>query len=254
MSIVQQDEYTTPQQEEDKRFTGVNEFGNVISTLGQLGMMGLAMSAGGGFGKNKQTGPKGMGKSRISTTGIPQSQFSPSGMSRNSVASPTGGLGQIGLTRSAKSPYGPLKIRSDPVGDFAKRLGRQAGKAATTTKRAAAGVAKKVKTQYRKLTADPFKGTNVFEGKGPNEMREKSIRRKPPAIKTKGLKPNKKGAPFRTMATIAEESPTTPRSAYKTPMTSTPRSAYKTPMTSTPKSAGGLRVPTAFTQAGYRTK
>lgn len=225
MSIVQQDEYTTPQQEEDKRFTGVNEFGNVVSTLGQIGMLGLAMSRGGGFGKNKQSAPKGMGKPRISTTGIPQSQFSASGLSRKrssipdlqmrnlrspaspiSPTSPSERVARIGLTRSARNPYGPLRVRSDPVGDFAKRLGRQAGKAATATKKAAVGVAKKVRGQYRKLTADPFKATNVFAGKGPNEMRERNVKYKP----------------------------------------SLPARRHSTP-------ARRRGVPTPFTQAGYRT-
>ena len=226
MSIVEPSEYTTQQQEEDKKYTGVNEFGNVLSTLGQIGMMGLAVGAAGGFGRGKRsTGPKGMGKPRISTTGIPQSQFSASGLSRKrssipdlqmrnlrspaspaSPTSPSERVARIGLTRSARNPYGPLRVRSDPVGDFAKRLGRQAGKAATATKKAAVGVAKKVRGQYRKLTADPFKATNVFAGKGPNEMRERNVKYKP----------------------------------------SLPARRHSTP-------ARRRGVPTPFTQAGYRT-
>jgi len=183
MSIVEPADYTTQQQEEDKKFTGVNEFGNVLSTLGTLGMMGVALGASSGLGRKKQ-GPKGLGKPRVSTTGIPQSQFSASGLSRRrssvgSPTSPTERVAQIGLNRSARNPYGPVRVRSDPVGDFAKRLGQQASRAATATKKAAVRVAKKVKGQYKKLTADPFKSTNVFAGKGPNEMREGNVKYKP---------------------------------------------------------------------------
>jgi len=230
-SIVEPAEFTTQQQEEDKKFTGVNEFGNVMSTLGQIGMMGLAMGAAGGFGRGKRNkGPKGMGKPRISTTGIPQSQFSPSGMSRKSVSSPMSPserVAQIGLTRSARNPYGVTKARSDPVGAFAKRLGQSAGKAASATRKAAIGVAKKVKGQYRKLTADPFKGTNVFEGKGPNEMRERA-------------RPSRIGPPVK------------PR--VKQPLSKSPASkpvvGPRKPLSKSPASKR-RGVPTPFTQAGY---
>lgn len=249
MSIVEPAEYTTQQQEEDKKFTGVNEFGNVISTLGQIGMMGLALGAAGGFGRGKGSrGPKGMGKPRISTTGVPQSQFSASGMGRKSVSSPMSPserVAQIGLTRSARNPYGPLKVRSDPVGDFAKRLGRQAGKAASATKRAAAGVAKKVKGQYRKLTADPFKGTNVFAGKGPNEMREAGPRRIGPTVKPRVKQPLSKSPASRPFVPERVKQPLSKSPAAKAIK---PKLPPRKPLSKSPAARG---VPTPFTQAGY---
>lgn len=244
-TIVEPDMYLTPQQEKDKQYTGVNELGSVLSTLGQIGLAGAALGAMGKFGRMKGRGPKSLGKQKVSGTGIPTSQFSAKGLSnkRLSVGSPTERVAQIGLNRSAATPYGPVKkFGPDPIQQFAKGLGR----VGAAGKKAFAGVSKKVKGAIGKLKADPFKNTNVFEGKGPNEMRGRSFRstQKPASIKTSNLKPV-----------------TTPRSSYKTAMTSTPRSAYKTPMTSTPtrpKATKGqqnlLRVPTAFTAAGYRTK
>lgn len=264
-TVVEPDTYLTPQQEKDKKNTGLNEFGNVLSTLGQLGMAGMALGAMGAFGRGgRSRGPRGFGKAKVSATGVPKSQFNPQGLSnkRMSVGSPTERVAQIGLTRSAATPYGPVKkFQPDAIQQFAKGLG-QVGAAG---KRAFQGVSKKVKGAIANARKDPFASTNVFEGKGPNETIGRSFRstQKPAPIQTKGLKPNKKGPSFKTMSTIMEEggSPTTPRSAYKTATSSTPRSAYKTPMTSTPKSAKPsatrgqqnlLRMPTAFTRAAYR--
>lgn len=190
MSIVQPNaDYTTQQQEEDKKFTGVNELGSAISTIGQLGLMGIALGAAGAFGGRGRRGPKGMQKPRVSTTGIPKSQFNPNGLSRTSVAmSPTERVAQIGLTRSARSPFGPVaKPGYDPIQQFVKGIGKASaagkkalGKATVAGRKAFSSVGKKVsaatagvkakaRATYKDLTADPFAKTNVFAGKGPND-------------------------------------------------------------------------------------
>lgn len=262
-TVVEPDTYLTPQQEKDQKYTGVNELGSVLSTLGTLGMAGLAYGAAKGFGGNrmKQRGGKGLGKSKRGATGIPQSQFSPKGLSnkRLSVGSPTEKVAQIGLTRSAATPYGPVKKFSpDPIQQLAKGIGQVAksGRAAAARAgQAIGGVGKRVKAAYGKLTKDPFASTNVFEGKGPNEMRGKGSvgPSKPPKINTNLRKGKATAKGFKPMATIAENgTPTTPRSAYKTPLSSTPASAKRLSVKKATASQGNLlRIPTPFTRAGY---
>lgn len=199
MSIVQPTaDYTTQQQQEENQYKGVNEFGTAMSTLGTLGIAALALGA--GRGPKGSRNPKGLGKSTASpTTGIPQSQFSSSGLSRRNSGTDLQmeSLANIGLTRSARTPYGPVKRNTDTVGTFAKNLGT----AMNAGKKGVAKVAKKVKGAYRKATADPFSNTNVFQGKGPNEMRERTRARPAlhPRRRTRGVPTPFTQAGYRTV-------------------------------------------------------